>query len=57
VPLSALAPALAGVSGAMGVAGKPSSKVIDAHLAVQTTIRSYQVMQCQCPKVTKGSEG
>jgi hypothetical protein len=39
VPLAALAPAFAGVSGS----AQPSSKVIDAHLAVQATIRSYQV--------------
>jgi 2-oxoglutarate dehydrogenase E1 component len=36
---------LAGVGAAAGSAavGAPSSKVIDAHLAVQATIRSYQV--------------
>ena len=39
VPLAALAPAFAGATGA----AQPSSKVIDAHLAVQATIRSYQV--------------
>ena len=37
VPLSALS----GMS--LGESAKPSSKVIDAHLAVQATIRSYQV--------------
>merc|ERR1712223_1443158 len=43
VPLSAIVPALSGVSAAAGSAavGAPSSKVIDAHLAVQATIRSY----------------
>ena len=39
VPLAALVPAFAGAAGA----AQPSSKVIDAHLAVQATIRSYQV--------------
>ena len=45
VPLSALAPALSAAAGsaAVGVAGAPSSHVIEAHLAVQATIRSYQV--------------
>merc|ERR550532_1504408 len=45
VPLSAIVPAMAGAavgSAAVGVAAS-SAKVIDAHLAVQTTIRSYQV--------------
>jgi len=39
LPLAALVPAFAGAAGA----AQPSSKVIDAHLAVQATIRSYQV--------------
>ena len=47
VPLSAIVPQLAGVGAAAGGAavgmGSPSAKAIDAHLAVQTTIRSYQV--------------
>ena len=47
VPLSAIVPQLAGVGAAVGGAavgmGSPSAKAIDAHLAVQTTIRSYQV--------------
>ena len=43
VPLSALAPALAGGAAVGGAGTAPSAKVIDAHLAVQTTIRSYQV--------------
>merc|ERR1719232_1288154 len=45
VSLSALAPALSAAAGsaAVGVAGAPSSHVIEAHLAVQATIRSYQV--------------
>ena len=49
LPLSALAPALAGMSGAIAGSAVPgttmgaSSKIIDAHLAVQTCIRSYQV--------------
>lgn len=41
IPLSALAGAFSGAE--MGSSAKPSSKVIDAHLAVQATIRSYQV--------------
>ncbi len=32
-----------GGGGALAAAGSPSTKVIDAHLAVQATIRSYQV--------------
>merc|ERR1711884_1019452 len=45
VPLSAIVPAMAGAAvGSAAVGGAaPSAKVIDAHLAVQTTIRSYQV--------------
>ena len=45
VPLSAIVPAMAGAAvGSAAVGGTaPSAKVIDAHLAVQTTIRSYQV--------------
>jgi len=47
VPLSAIVPALSGIGAAAGSAAvggvAPSSKVIDAHLAVQATIRSYQV--------------
>merc|ERR550532_3803678 len=45
VPLSAIVPAMAGAAvGSAAVGGAASSaKVIDAHLAVQTTIRSYQV--------------
>ena len=47
LPLSALAPALMG-SSMVGAAGPgtsmgASTKVIEAHLAVQTCIRSYQV--------------
>merc|ERR1719433_949662 len=44
-PLSAIVPAMAGAAvGSAAVGGAaPSAKVIDAHLAVQTTIRSYQV--------------
>merc|ERR1719192_811375 len=45
VPLSAIVPAMAGAavgSPGVGVAA-PAGHVIDAHLAVQTTIRSYQV--------------
>ena len=49
VPLSAIAPALSAAAGtaaighAAGAVGAPSVKVIDSHLAVQATIRSYQV--------------
>ena len=46
IPLSAIAPALSAVSGGSMAAvggGAPSAKVIEAHLAVQATIRSYQV--------------
>ena len=47
VPLAALAPALTasagGLAAAPGQVGQVSSSVIDAHLAVQTLIRSYQV--------------
>ena len=46
VPLSAIMPALSASAGvaSVGVAsGGVASKVIDAHLAVQATIRSYQV--------------
>lgn len=46
VPLTALGPALSGMVGsgsAVGTTMQPSTKVIDAHLAVQATIRSYQV--------------
>merc|ERR1719412_85466 len=46
IPLSAIAPALSAVSGgSMAAVGgaAPSSKTIEAHLAVQATIRSYQV--------------
>ena len=46
VALSSIAPALAGLSGSLAAPGTtlgPSSKIIDAHLAVQTCIRSYQV--------------
>jgi len=42
VPLASMLPGLVG-SGAMAGAAAPSSQVIDAHLAVQGTIRSYQV--------------
>lgn len=41
VPLSAFAGSMGNVS--LAETSKPSSKVIDAHLAVQATIRSYQV--------------
>ena len=43
--MSAIVPAMAGAAvGSAAVGGAaPSAKVIDAHLAVQTTIRSYQV--------------
>ncbi len=34
-----------GGGGALAAAGSPSTKVIDAHLAVQATIRSYQVRE------------
>ena len=51
VPLAALAPALAGVAGT----AEPSSKVIDAHLAVQATIRSYQVGSFFCFCLTTSS--
>jgi len=44
IPLSAIVPALSGIGAAAGSAAvAPSSQVIDAHLAVQATIRSYQV--------------
>jgi 2-oxoglutarate dehydrogenase E1 component len=44
IPLSAIMPALAGAGGAMAGSGvAPSSHVIEAHLSVQATIRSYQV--------------
>ena len=44
MPLSAIAGSLVGAAAAgPGSAVQPSSKVIDAHLAVQATIRSYQV--------------
>ena len=47
VPLSAMLPALSGMaaagSAAVGSSLSPSSHVIEAHLAVQATIRSYQV--------------
>ena len=47
LPLAALAPALMGVSAAGGAVASTgmgaSAKVIEGHLAVQTTIRSYQV--------------
>ena len=44
MPLSAIAPALQGMTSDMGVApGSTSSALVEAHLAVQTTIRSYQV--------------
>ena len=45
IPLSAIAPALSGMaaSGSAAIGAPASSHVIDAHLAVQATIRSYQV--------------
>ena len=47
VPLASIAPAMIGAAGAgspmPGASIGASSKVIEAHLAVQTCIRSYQV--------------
>merc|ERR1719266_3118458 len=45
IPLSAIVPALSGAAAGSAVVGgaAPSSKTIEAHLAVQATIRSYQV--------------
>ena len=44
VPLAAIAPAIMGAAGAGSpIPGRTSSKEIEAHLAVTTCIRSYQV--------------
>ena len=53
IPLSAIAPALSAAAGsaAVGVAGAPSSHVIEAHLAVQATIRSFQVRGHMAAKI------
>merc|ERR1719192_1080505 len=55
VPLAALAPALTASAGGLvaapGQVGQVSSSVIDAHLAVQTLIRSYQVRGHMAAKI------
>jgi len=43
VSLASMLPGLVGQGSALGATGAPSSQIIDAHLAVQGTIRSYQV--------------
>ena len=43
VPLSSLLPGLSGAGGLTVGGGQASTEVIEAHLAVQAAIRSYQV--------------